>query len=298
MSVSEVDLLDPQVEQARLLIERHLDLYTQLADDCPEHLREAVRYSLLGGGKRLRPLLTLAAAKLCGGTFETAMPAACAVEMIHTYSLIHDDLQAMDDDDLRRGRASCHVEFDEATAILAGDALNTLAFEIIARDMKPAELAAQAVAELARAAGGLGMVGGQADDLRAEFAANDVDFLKSIHRRKTAALLTASLKIGAISANASEDQRSALEQYGQNVGLAFQIIDDLLDLRGEEIKIGKRTGKDSEHGKLTYPGVIGVDESEKLANDLASEAIHSLQCFGEPATPLKLFAKFVVNRTG
>lgn len=298
MSVSEVDLLDPQVEQARMLIEQHLDLYTQFADDCPEHLREAVRYSLLGGGKRLRPLLTLAAAKLCGGSFEAALPAACAVEMIHTYSLIHDDLPAMDDDDLRRGRASCHVQFDEATAILAGDALNTLAFEIIARHLKPAEAAAAAVAELAKAAGPEGMVGGQADDLRSEFAENDVELLKSIHKRKTAALLTASLKIGAISANASKDQRSALEYYGNNVGLAFQIIDDLLDLRGEETKIGKRTGKDCQQGKLTYPGVIGIEASEKLAEDLAAKAIESLACFGDAANPLKLFAQFVVDRSG
>ncbi len=297
MSVSDVDLLDPDVEQVRQQVEEHLDAYTRFDDQCPDHLREAIRYSLLGGGKRLRPLLVLAAAKLCGGTFEAAMPAACAVEMIHTYSLIHDDLPAMDDDDLRRGRPSCHIQFDQATAILAGDALNTLAFEIIARDMRPAPSAVCAANELANAAGATRMVGGQADDLRHQFSENDFEMLQKIHRRKTGALLAASLQLGAISAQATDLQRNYLNNYGKHIGLAFQIVDDLLDLKGMQAKIGKRTGKDSKRGKLTYPAVMGVESSEKMAREMTNRAVAELAYFGDAAQPLRLFANYIVDRT-
>ena len=297
MTASETALFPPEIESYRNEIDLHLDRYSQLDADCPEHLREAIRYCLLAPGKRIRPLLVLTAARICGGQVENAMPAACAVEMIHNYSLIHDDLPAMDDDELRRGRPTCHIQFDEATAILAGDALIPMAFEIIARDTKPAAVANQCVAALARAAGPSRLVGGQADDLNLQFAPANVEALEKIHRRKTGALLTVSLELGALTAQASSEYRDCLINYGKHLGLAFQIVDDLLDLRGSQVKMGKQTGKDAQRGKQTYPAVIGEEASERRAQEMAQAAIDSLQPFQDAASPLELLAKFVVNRT-
>jgi geranylgeranyl diphosphate synthase type II len=294
---SETIAFPQEIETHRDQIDQRLDSYTQFDSNCPEHLRAAIRYSLLAPGKRIRPLLVLAAAQICDGDLENAFPAACAVEMIHNYSLIHDDLPAMDDDDIRRGRPTCHIQFDIATAILAGDALIPLAFEIISRDTQPAPVALECVTVLARAAGATQLVGGQADDLNLQFSSPDLNSLKRIHLRKTGALLSASLELGAISAGANTENRQSLIKYGKHLGLAFQITDDLLDLRGSQDKMGKRTGKDADRGKLTYPSVMGEHASETLAQETVAEAIEALTHFGDAAQPLSLLARFVANRT-
>jgi geranylgeranyl diphosphate synthase type II len=255
-----------------------------------------VRYSLLGGGKRLRPLLVLMAAEACGCDVERALPAACAVEMIHTYSLIHDDLPAMDDDDLRRGRPTCHKVYGEALAILAGDALLTLAFEVIAKHIRPLETAARCCAALAEAAGVSGMVGGQADDLAAEHTGGDLDTLESIHARKTGALLRVSLRLGALCAGADETQMRALQEYGRRLGLAFQITDDLLDVSGDEASLGKRVQKDSGRRKLTFPALLGVEESRRRAETLVDEACAALSPLEGRAQHLEALARYVVQR--
>jgi geranylgeranyl diphosphate synthase type II len=264
---------------------------------CPARLAEAMRYSVLGGGKRLRPVLALLAAEACGADPAEALPAACALEIVHTYSLIHDDLPAMDDDDLRRGRPTCHRAFDEATAILAGDGLLTLAFEIVARHVRPAEAAAACVRALAEAAGPEGMVGGQMADLEAEGRDDaTVERLEAIHRRKTGALLRAALRMGAAAAGAPEASVRALEAYGRAVGLAFQIVDDLLDVRGDESKLGKRVGKDSGLGKWTDPGLLGIEGSAARAAELAAEAVAALEPLGARADRLRALAWHLLER--
>jgi geranylgeranyl diphosphate synthase, type II len=301
---------------------------TQMGDGCPVRLREAMQYSLLAPGKRLRPMLVLLAAQACGGSIEPALPAACAVEMVHAYSLIHDDLPAMDDDDLRRGRPTCHKAFDEATAILAGDALLTLAFEVLASEIQPPAVAAACCATLASAAGPCGMVGGQADDVTEErdeergasgegkvLASSESDnslaprpssliprpsplvaLLTSIHRRKTGAMICASLRLGSLVAGASLEQLAALDLYGQRLGLAFQITDDLLDVQSSEAATGKRVGKDAQQGKLTFPGVLGLDQSTQHARQLIAEASEALKPFGADAAGLQAVAQFVLER--
>ena len=279
------------------LIESRLGEYSQFDEDCPDVLREAIRYSLLAPGKRLRPLLTLIAVDVCGSEVEPAVPAACAVEMVHAYSLIHDDLPAMDDDDLRRGRPTCHKVFGEGNAILAGDALLTRAFEIIATGITPPSTAVRCCALLAKAAGASGMVGGQVDDLAAETQDNwGLDELERIHRRKTGAMLKVSLELGGVVADASETQLDALRQYGRSLGLAFQVIDDLLDFSGDEAQLGKRTGKDADRGKLTYPGLLGVEASRQRAAELIEVANSAAATFGERAEPLLALARFVLER--
>jgi geranylgeranyl diphosphate synthase type II len=217
--------------------------------------------------------------------------------MIHTYSLIHDDLPAMDDDDIRRGQPSNHRQYDEATAILAGDALIALAFEVLARDTRgPAEAAACVIA-LAAAAGATQLVGGQADDLAFEFSNPDVEMLQEIHRRKTGALLAISVKLGGLTAGATAEQLRYLEIYGEHLGLAFQIADDLLDLRGEQVKMGKRTQKDLDQGKLTYPQVLGVEQSEIRARQLVEAAVGAIQPLGRAGELLETMARYVIERT-
>lgn len=292
-----LEMFPPPVRLAFAEVDRQLEQYTQPVEGCPERLREAIRYSLLAPGKRLRPLLVLAACDACGGAPEQALPAACAVEMIHTYSLIHDDLPAMDDDELRRGRPTCHIQFDEATAILAGDALIPLAFEVLAAGLAPAELARRAIGELARAAGGAQLVGGQADDLQHQFAAPNREMLEAIHLRKTAAMMAVSLKLGGLVAGAEQSVLNRLENFGKKLGLAFQIADDLLDLRGEQAKIGKKTGKDESRGKLTYPGLLGVEPSVVLAGELVEAAQRELAGLGDRAAGLLQLARFFVDRT-
>jgi geranylgeranyl diphosphate synthase type II len=238
----------------------------------------------------------LFAAEACGSNWEAALPAACAVEMIHTYSLIHDDLPAMDNDDLRRGRPTCHKAFGEAVAILAGDALLALAFEVMARDLADAEVAARCCGALAAAAGATALVGGQADDLAVEFTEGDLSALEHIHRRKTGAMFVASLRLGGYVAGADAIRQLALERFGQKIGLAFQITDDLLDVDGDEAKLGKRVGKDSKQGKLTFPGLLGIDESRRRAQGLIDEACAALAPLGEDRFRLDALAHYVVER--
>jgi len=284
------------VQTYRQQVDVALAEYVEFDDDCPDRLRQAIHHSLLAPCKRLRPLLVLLAAEACGGEAAAALPAACAVEMIHTYSLIHDDLPAMDDDDLRRGRPSCHAAFDEATAILAGDALLPLAFETLARDIDSSTSAARCCAELAHAAGATALVGGQTDDLAAETSEKTLEQLHAIHRRKTGALISVSLRMGAIVADATAEQQAALEAYGQAVGLAFQITDDCLDLVGDEQAMGKRIGKDSDRGKLTFPGLMGLEESRTQAAALIEQACDALTIFAGKAEGLDALARYVLSR--
>jgi geranylgeranyl diphosphate synthase type II len=278
-------------------LEQALNGYLAPDPDCPQVLYEAMRHVLLGPGKRLRPLLVLMATEACGCAAQEAIPAACAVEMVHTYSLIHDDLPAMDDDDLRRGRPSCHAQFGEAVAILAGDALLARALEIMARDVRPPGVAAACCAALARAAGPTALVGGQVDDIRAEVHGGDLTRLESIHRRKTGAMINVSLRLGALVARASTEQLSALDTYGSKLGLAFQIIDDVLDLRGEEAPMGKRLGKDFARGKLTFPALLGIEESQRRAHALVTEACAALTRFQERGYGLRTLASYVIHRS-
>jgi geranylgeranyl diphosphate synthase type II len=283
-------------------IERALLAALPEVGDCPARLREAMEYSLMAGGKRLRPVLTLLACEACGGTADDAMPAACALEMIHTYSLIHDDLPAMDDDDLRRGRPTNHKQFGEALAILAGDALLTRAFELSARGVRPPDVAAACCADLASAAGAAGMVGGQVADLEAEDLTpsgdqrTDGERLAGIHRRKTGALIACAVSMGARIAGVNETLRRSLANYGQNIGLAFQITDDLLDIAGDRDRMGKGVGKDADRGKLTYPGVYGVEESRAQAKQLITSACGAVEPLGSAGEPLADLARFVLER--
>lgn len=276
------------------------------AADCPSKLRESMAYSLLAGGKRLRPLLVLLTAEACGGEVDAALPTACAIEMVHTYSLIHDDLPAMDDDDFRRGRPTNHKVFGEAMAILAGDALLTLAFEIVAQFTTPATVAAACCADLASASGWCGMVAGQVADLEAEAAGHESQVnqdpaeslrqLEAIHRRKTGRLLTSAVTLGARVAQADQNLINRLEHFGKSVGLAFQIADDLLDVTGDAAKLGKEVQKDASLGKMTYPGLLGIDESRRKADALIDDACAALQPLGHRAEKLITLAKFVTQR--
>jgi len=282
--------------ELRRQVDGALRRYAEPDDGCPALLRDAIAYSLLAPGKRLRPMLVLMAAEACGGSPESAMPAACAVEMVHAYSLIHDDLPAMDDDDLRRGQPTCHKKFGEATAILAGDALLTMAFEVLATHVSPPDVAAACCAELAAAAGPCNMVGGQADDMAASHIEGDLETLESIHRRKTGAMIRVSLRLGARTALADAEQLAALSDYGHGLGLAFQITDDLLDVQSSEATIGKRVGKDADLGKLTFPGLLGIDQSHARAEQSVHEACRSLEPLGSRGGSLEALAHYVLER--
>ena len=306
------------LERVRTFIDPRLDAAAKGSPEAAARLLEAVRYALLAPGKRLRPALVLWAASACASNdasdgpsksqeraWQRAAPAALAVEMIHAYSLVHDDLPAMDDDDLRRGRPTCHRQFDEATAILCGDALQALAFETLAAGM-PAATAARGCLVLARAAGGEALVGGQTDDLAAErgwvstlataSAAEQVGWLERIHRRKTGALFSASLELGGLAVGASQPQLAMLAAYGAAFGLAFQIADDILDAEGIEAAVGKRVGKDVERGKLTFPAVVGLAASRDRGDSLAREAVAAVAALGPAAGDLVRLAHWIVRR--
>ena len=265
-----------------------------------ERLLEAMRYSLLAGGKRLRPILALAACEAVGGEAADAMGLACALEMIHTYSLIHDDLPCMDDDDLRRGRPTNHKVYGEAMATLAGDGLLTDAFKVLARSSTnrvPAAVVLDVVAELSEAAGSPGMVIGQAIDILSEGQATDLATLEYLHARKTGALFLASVRGGGMLGGGDHVQLDALTEYGRALGLAFQVIDDILDVEASAEQLGKRTHKDDAHGKATYPALMGVEKSRAFAHDLKRRAIGALASFDERAEPLRQLAAFVVERS-
>lgn len=274
-----------------------LDACLTAPDEPSRDLYEAMRYMVLGGGKKLRPTLVLLAAEACGGSAEASMPAACAIEMIHTYSLIHDDLPAMDDDALRHGRPSCHKQFGEAMAILAGDGLLTEAFGVLATQIEDAATSKRLAAELARAAGAVGMVGGQVADLVAQRGGGDERLLAVIHRRKTACLIEASVVMGAMTAGASEHLERSLREFGIHLGLAFQIADDVLDASASTNALGKTAGKDAAAGKLTYVAHLGLDAARTRARAEAERAVDALRVFGHEADPLRDIARFVVERT-
>ncbi len=276
------------------LIESALDNYTQFSSDCPESLRKAIRYSLLTPGKRLRPMLVMLASEACGGNADMAVPAAFAVEMIHTYSLIHDDLPSMDNDDSRRGRPTCHKKFGDGVAILAGDALQALAFEILAKYVTPAETAVACCATLAAAAGPTALVGGQCDDIREQLVSGSAELVTSIHNRKTGALFLASLRLGGLVAGASQSELDALREFGFNLGLAFQITDDLLDVR--EDGRGAATKKKGDWGKLTYPNLVGEQQSRADVARLVTAACAALTPLGTNARSLQVLATFVSER--
>ena len=279
------DILRQEIESA-------LDVATQFSTDCPDRLREAIRYSLLAPGKRLRPTLVLTAYELCSDSVyrQHALPAACAVEMIHAYSLIHDDLPAMDNDDLRRGQPTCHRKFDEATAILAGDALLALAFEMIG-NLTPPELAGRCCKELAVAAGACRLVGGQMEDMLREKMIGNVEStvqaMEHVHHRKTGALIRVSLKLGGMIAGASERQLTTLDEYGKHFGLAFQITDDLLDVLGEEGTVGKRLHKDADKEKWSYPHFLGIEGAKQAAEKVVAAAEATLAIFEGNSLPLQ-----------
>jgi len=271
--------------------EEALDAYINDWGDGAAPLTEAIRYSLFAGGKRLRPALALGAAEIVSGQGGPALPAACALEMIHTYSLIHDDLPAMDDDDLRRGRPTCHKVYGEATAILAGDALLTMAFDMLAT---AGDL--EVIREVAHAAGVSGMAGGQYDDLQAEGRQLSLEELQRIHARKTGALIRVSIRAGARLAGASEEALEALTTYGEAIGLAFQIADDILDVVGTEEAVGKRVHKDQDRNKSTYPALVGLDEARRLAKEAADRALAALEGFGDEAALFRGLAIYIVDR--
>jgi geranylgeranyl diphosphate synthase type II len=259
-----------------------------------------MRYSLFAGGKRVRPILAVAAAEALGAKTADLLPIAGSLELIHTYSLVHDDLPAMDDDDLRRGRPTCHKVYGEAVAILAGDGLLTMAFETLSdpRRLKavPANRLVSIIKEVSTASGVFGMIGGQVVDMESE--GRDVDFptLEYIHTHKTGALIRASVRVGALYAKAGKRQFTALTHYGEMVGLAFQIADDILDVTGTREEIGKDVGSDIKKGKKTFPGFYGLEESRRRAGEVADKAVHALRDFDRKADPLRELAKYIVNR--
>jgi geranylgeranyl diphosphate synthase type II len=279
------------------LVNRALDRLLPRENARPATIHRAMRYSLFAGGKRMRPALTLAAAEACGGSPDVALPLACAVECVHTYSLIHDDLPAMDNDDFRRGKPTSHKVFGEGIAILAGDALLTQAFELVAKSKpQPRHPHAALVLELAVASGSLQLIAGQVADLEGEGRALGVRDLRYIHERKTSALLRCAARLGGMSANCTAPQLRALTQFGRDVGLAFQIIDDILDVTQTTEQLGKTAGKDIAARKATYPGIVGLDRSRLIARRLTHRAFAALKPFKGRAVALEALAHFLLVR--
>jgi geranylgeranyl diphosphate synthase, type II len=277
---------------------RVLDELLAEQTEIPPRLKEAMRYTLQSGGKRIRSAMVMWCCELVSGQIKPeAKIAAAAVEMVHTYSLIHDDLPAMDDDDMRRGRPSCHKQFDEATAILAGDALLTLAFEVLSTQIVDAAIAVRMVSTLAHAAGPAGMIAGQVADMNSPHANGSLERLQYIHMNKTAEMFAAATAMGGIAGQADDMQMQALLEYGMKIGLGFQIADDLLDITASSEQLGKTPGKDAEQGKLTYPGLVGKEESRQMLERVTREAIAALEHFGPYADTLRQLAMELLSRT-
>jgi geranylgeranyl diphosphate synthase type II len=283
------------MEEKKRLVESHLADSIEAAD-MPESLRESMLYSLNAGGKRIRPVLVFAGAEAVGGRAEDAMPAAICIEMIHTFSLIHDDLPAMDDDDLRRGKPTNHKVFGEAGAILAGDALLAEAFYVMASAGCDAKVVLGVLKDIASATGGRGMTGGQVIDIQSTSKRISEEALIRLHRNKTGSLLMAAATSGAKMCDAKTDEVEALASYGSDIGLAFQIVDDILDIEGDQTLLGKDIGSDVSNEKSTFPAIIGLAESKKRAASLIDRAISTVSRFGERALPLQGIAKFIVER--
>jgi len=285
------------LEERRKQVDEALDRLLPREDEPPAKLHQAMRYSVFGGGKRLRPILCLACAAAAGGDPRRALAPAAAIECLHTYTLIHDDLPSMDDDALRRGRPTAHIAFGEANAILAGDSLLTLAFEILAWETAPAPYApGQLIHELASASGSRGVAGGQYEDLSAENGAPDEARLTAIHLNKTAKLIRAACRIGAVSAGASAGALEAFSLYGENAGLAFQVADDILNVTSTPEQLGKAVGSDAAHGKLTCVSLHGLDGARRRGDELVDRAIRALAVFDAAAEPLRAIARFIMDR--
>ena len=291
-------MLKQTLEQGRELTDAALERLLPAADQRPSSIHQAMRHSVFAGGKRLRPILCMEAGRMLAGSLPSGIEdLGAALEMLHTYSLIHDDLPALDNDDLRRGRPTCHKVFGEAIAILAGDALQTLAYEVLSRLRCSAEFRVRVIEEIARGTGTIeGMIGGQVVDLEAEHSQPDLATLEYIHRSKTAALISASVVSGGLYAGADDEAVGALRGFGQSIGLAFQIVDDVLDVTQTSEQLGKTAGKDTAAEKATYPALFGVDESLRKAGVLVNSALVSLDGFGERAEALKELAQFLVER--
>jgi geranylgeranyl diphosphate synthase type II len=289
--------LPPFFEENRLAVDAQLEKLLPEESTQPSSIHTAMRYSVFAGGKRVRPILSLESARIFEAEISPALYPGCAIEFIHTYSLIHDDLPALDNDDLRRGKPTSHKKFGEATAILAGDALLTLAFETIAAAPVAAERRVAMVTEIASAAGTVrGMVGGQVADLEAEGKPVSPEMLEYIHRSKTAALIRASITSGAICAGASADDVARLRRFGETIGWAFQVTDDILDVEESSAALGKTAGKDIAQQKATYPAIYGLERSHQIAKELADKGIAELDAYGEHASRLRTIAEFLVLR--
>jgi len=284
----------------RELTNAALETYLEFGSNVPAQLAAAMRYAVLDGGKRLRPILVLAAAELFGAPGELVIPAACGIELIHSYSLVHDDLPCMDDDELRRGRPTVHKKYGEALAVLAGDALLTYGFALVAENGSVPGVAQELVVrisrEIAGSCGPAGMVGGQVLDIQSEGVTIDVESLCNLHRAKTGRLITASVRTGAILAGASESDIDSVTRYADAVGLAFQIVDDLLGETGDQAKLGKPVGTDKARGKATFPALVGVDQSRATAQSLVEDAKQHMSAYGDPSRPLQGIADFVIER--
>jgi len=290
--------LDEYLKAGREAVEAALEGLVPAGDERPSTIHQAMRHSLFAGGKRIRPLLFLAAAEAIGPVNDEAVEAACSLELVHTYSLVHDDLPALDNDDLRRGRPTAHKAFGEAMAILAGDALLTRAFEVLAGLEGPPDRRIALVRELATAAGTVdGMIGGQVEDLEAEGKPVEEDRLLYIHRSKTGALIRASVRMGGLWAGPSREQLDALDEYGRRIGLAFQIVDDILDVTATSAELGKTAGKDTEQEKATFPALYGLDESRRRAREHHQAALDAAAVFGERGCRLRQIADRVVDRS-
>ncbi|ACV63379.1 Polyprenyl synthetase [Desulfofarcimen acetoxidans DSM 771] len=281
-------------------VDAALNRYLLPESSCPEIIHRAMRYSIFAGGKRLRPAMLIAAAEAVGGSADKVMPAACALELIHTYSLIHDDLPSMDDDDYRRGKPTNHKVFGEAMAILAGDALLTMSFQLLAglsgrNGIAPADVV-RVIADISAAAGTTGLIGGQVVDIVSANQEIDAGTLEYIHTKKTGALFRAAIRSGAVLSGADDEELKSLTNYAEHFGLAFQITDDILDVAGDMQKTGKPVGSDEKNNKATYPALYGLEEAYRLAGYSAEQALYALEPFGEKANFLKELVKFVVNR--
>jgi geranylgeranyl diphosphate synthase type II len=290
-------MLSAYLKSTQRSVDAALKVYLPPANTKPATIHQAMRYSIFAGGKRLRPILCIAAAEACGGRLDNALPAACAVEMVHTYSLIHDDLPAMDNDDFRRGKPTNHKVYGEAIAILAGDALLTLAFEVLAAAAATRRYSiADQIRELAQASGSRALIAGQVADLESEGKKISVAQLRYIHGAKTAALLTSSIRLGAISANPKESELTALTTFAENLGLAFQVIDDILDVTQTSEKLGKSAGKDIIAQKATYPAILGLEKSRQEAYRLTDLSLAALEPFGKKADRLGSLAGHLLQR--
>jgi len=280
----------------RGLVNRALDGYLPPESVEPAPIHEAMRYAVLGDGKRLRPILVLVTGELFTSDTAPLAPIACSVELVHCYSLVHDDLPALDNDDLRRGRPTCHRVFGEALAVLAGDALLSLAFELLAGEVEDSVLSQALTVELAQAVGSRGLLAGQAADILAVGGKPDLETVRFIHHHKTGALITSSVRMGAMAAGAPANSLENLARFGRHLGLAFQIVDDILDVEGSEKKVGKKLAKDSQAGKATYPAAVGLEAARSEASRLVGEAIEELASFGESVALLRELARYIILR--